>query len=77
MQDLRDAVPDGRFDLILCRNLAFTYFSTDLQRQTLHRLATALAPGGLLVLGAHEVLPDSSQEWSLWRLGLPIYRKRS
>jgi len=76
VQDLRNAIPEGRFDLILCRNLAFTYFSTDLQRQTLHRLATAMLPGGLLVLGAHEVLPESSWKWTLWRPGLPIYRKR-
>ncbi len=30
-QNIRVSVPEGRFDLILCRNLAFTYFSSKLQ----------------------------------------------
>jgi chemotaxis protein methyltransferase CheR len=27
-QDIRSALPENRFDLILCRNLVFTYFET-------------------------------------------------
>jgi chemotaxis protein methyltransferase CheR len=75
MQDLRKALPDGFFDLILCRNLAFTYFSTDLQREILRCLDTRLSPGGLLVIGVHESLPEIPPDWSPWRPGLPIYRK--
>lgn len=75
VMDLRKAMPEGLFDLILCRNLAFTYFSTDLQSETLLRLGDRLAPGGLLVLGSHEVLPEGSGGWNRWRPGLPIYRK--
>lgn len=76
VMDLRQTAPDGAFDLILCRNLAFTYFSTTLQRATMQRLDACLAPAGLLVLGAHEALPAGSEGWNLWRAGLPIYRKR-
>ena len=63
-QDLRAAVPEGPFDLVLCRNLAFTYFSPALQAATLERLAAALAPDGVLVIGAHERLPASAAGWT-------------
>ena len=57
-QDIRKAMPAGRFDLILCRNLAFTYFEPDLQRAILGRLVKRLVPGGALLVGAHEALPE-------------------
>ncbi len=56
-EDLRNAAPAGAFDLILCRNLAFTYFAEELQRLTLERFAACLRPGGVLVIGRHERLP--------------------
>jgi chemotaxis protein methyltransferase CheR len=76
VQDLRKMTPAGVFELILCRNLVFTYFSMSLQRELLQRLEACLSPGGLLVIGAHETLPDGSPTWGNWRPGLPIYRKR-
>ncbi len=57
-EDLRRQMSEGPFDLILCRNLAFTYFDEALQRQILERLVARLVPGGVLVLGAHESLPE-------------------
>jgi chemotaxis protein methyltransferase CheR len=56
-QDLRQTMPDGPFDLILCRNLAFTYFADPIQRDVLARLLQRLAAGGYLVIGSHEHLP--------------------
>ncbi|MEG3085861.1 CheR family methyltransferase [Sphingomonas sp. PB4P5] len=50
-----DALPIGRFDIILCRNVLM-YLSPTLRRQVLDRLATVLRPGGLLVLGAGETV---------------------
>lgn len=44
-------------DLILCRNLAFTYFDGSLQQQTYLRLMQVLRTGGVLVIGIHELLP--------------------
>lgn len=58
--DLRDAPPPGRFDLVLCRNAAFTYLDTDAQGAVLGRLAVALRPGGALVTGLHETLPAAA-----------------
>lgn len=52
--DVREAPPDGPFDVVLCRNLVFTYFDEELQRDIAGRLLAALRPGGLLVVGAHE-----------------------
>src|SRR5262245_14549617 len=58
--DLRcDAIP-GFFDLILCRNLAFTYFAPRLQDRVLERLVERLRPNGWLVIGAHERLPEAA-----------------
>jgi chemotaxis protein methyltransferase CheR len=52
-----DEAPAGRFDLILCRNVAI-YFEPA-AKSRLHRvLADALAPGGVLMLGRSERLSD-------------------
>lgn len=57
--DLRtDAFPDGPFELVLCRNLAFTYFDEEQQRATAAAVCARLRPGGLLVVGAHERVPE-------------------
>lgn len=56
--DLRCVPPSRRFDLILCRNLAFTYFSAVLRRRTANTLVELLVPGGVLVVGSHESVPD-------------------
>jgi chemotaxis protein methyltransferase CheR len=58
-QDIRRDLPDGRFDLVLCRNLVFTYFQASLQAVIAGRLAEVLVPGGLLLLGSHESLPEA------------------
>ena len=60
--DIRSAAPPGPFDLVLCRYLAFTYFGLALQRQVLVRLVQSLAPGGYLVIGTHERLPEAAAE---------------
>jgi len=73
--DLRSGVPDGPFDLILCRNLAFTYFDNDLQLETARRLRAALVPGGALVLGVHEALPEGAGGFAEWSRRLVIYRR--
>lgn len=57
-QDIRKATPAGPFDLVLCRNLVFTYFSEELQRRVLKEIANRLRPNRWLVIGSHETLPD-------------------
>ena len=67
-------MPRGPFDLVLCRNLAFTYFEEELQRRVLGRIAHRLAIGGALVLGAHETLPTGCTGFDRVKPRLPVWR---
>lgn len=73
--DLRGEAPEQRFDLILCRNVAFTYFEEALQLEVLARLAAVLRPGGALVLGLHERLPPGARGFGAWDDLRSIYRR--
>jgi chemotaxis protein methyltransferase CheR len=75
--DIRRSPPRGPFDLVLCRNLAFTYFDRELQRVTASRIATTLQPGGALVLGSHETLPSNLAELERWSTDEQTYRRVS
>ena len=55
VHNLLEQPPLGQFDMILCRNVLL-YFSADRRRQVLDRLVSAIAPDGLLVLGAGETV---------------------
>jgi chemotaxis protein methyltransferase CheR len=74
-QDLRAEMPDGPFHLVLCRNVAFTYFARPLQREVLARILERLVPGGLLVIGAHESLPEGATGLEPASGALPVFRK--
>lgn len=75
LQDMRENWPRGAFDLIACRNIAFTYFDTALQGRCLMRIATSLHPGGLLLIGGHEQPPECDVTFEQVGPHLPIYRK--
>jgi chemotaxis protein methyltransferase CheR len=71
---LRDPVGKASFDLILCRNVVI-YF-TEPVRDALHeRLATALRPGGYLMVGSSERV-STPQAFGLAASHPFIYRKR-
>jgi chemotaxis protein methyltransferase CheR len=72
--DLRDRPPGGPFDLVLCRNAAFTYFAPDAQRAVVANLAAALRAGGALVLGLHETLPDPAPGFAPWPGARAVHR---
>lgn len=67
----------GRFDIIYCRNVLI-YFSTELKRDILSRMAKCLNPGGYLVLGGSESISNYSDAFDLirWRNGV-IYQLKS
>ena len=70
---LRDAVNKASFDLILCRNVVI-YF-TEPVRDALHeRLASALRPGGYLMVGSSERV-SAPQAFGLATAHPFIYRK--
>lgn len=54
---LPDGAPEGGFDLVSCRNVMI-YFDDDSRERALSLLTAAVAPGGWLVLGTTDRLPD-------------------
>jgi chemotaxis protein methyltransferase CheR len=62
-QDIRKELPEGPFHLVMCRNLVFTYFAEPLQREVLERMAGRLVPGGILLVGKHESLPQHARHF--------------
>ena len=75
-QDIRNAQPDSTFDLILCRNLVFTYFTIELQQDIVQLILLRLKPGGGLIIGSHEELPGSLPGLNPWLPEQKIYRKK-
>ena len=75
-QDIRESQPAGPFDLVLCRNLVFTYFDEELQAQVLSRIADVMVDGGALVIGIHEKLPAGARQLEPWLDKQRIYRFR-
>ena len=61
-QDIRTTMPPGPFHLVLCRNLAFTYFDQALQEAVLAGIVGRLCAAGVLVIGMHERLPMTADE---------------
>lgn len=74
-QDIRAEAPPGRFDLVLCRNMAFTYFAGAEQQDTLDRIFNVLVPDGALVIGSHESLPEDATGFVPWAESSAVYRK--
>ncbi|MGW8161082.1 MAG: CheR family methyltransferase [Desulfobulbales bacterium] len=73
--DIREQSPPGEYHIILCRNLAFTYFDVHLQQVVLRRLYDKIEKGGLLIIGKHEILPVEAGGLEQWVEHLPIYQK--
>jgi chemotaxis methyl-accepting protein methylase len=74
---LREPPPaEAPFSLILCRNLAFTYFGPEARVEAARKLAAALAPGGYLAVGRKERLPEGAAD--LAETGYPgLYRRKT
>lgn len=73
-QDIRVMAPDDQFHLILCRYVVFTYFDEELQRKTLSTIVERLLPGGVLVIGKTESLPEGVRGVVPWWSELGIFR---
>ncbi len=73
--DIRKNTPSGLFHIILCRNLAFTYFDQKLQRSVLERFYNKLEIGGVLISGAHEKMPVEDIAFARWLEHMPIFQK--
>jgi chemotaxis protein methyltransferase CheR len=73
-QDIRSVQPEGPFDLVLCRNLAFTYFDEPTQRRIMAHLAEQIPANAFLVVGRHETAPSGCPFVSC-ASGLEVYRR--
>jgi len=74
-QDIRQTVPEGEFDLVLCRNAVLTYCEPALQREIMGRVVARLRSGGALVVGIHESLPENIPGFVPWPGARAIYRR--
>ena len=54
LQDIRDGAPGENYHLVLCRNLAFTYFTPAIQTKVLETIAHVVENQGVLITGTHE-----------------------
>jgi chemotaxis protein methyltransferase CheR len=57
VQDVRAEMPEGPFDLVLCRNVVFTYFDIRLQRRLSAAMHARLRPNGRIIVGRGESDP--------------------
>jgi chemotaxis protein methyltransferase CheR len=74
VEDVREATPAEEFDLVLCRNLVFTYFDEDQQEEILRRIQAVLRDEGALVIGIHENLPEAIAGFRPWSDRLRVYQ---
>lgn len=58
--DFFTAPPDSEFHAIFLRNNLLTYYSPPIQSTTLDKILRSLLPGGFLIIGSHETLPEIS-----------------
>lgn len=74
-RDVCKGLPAGPFDIVLCRNLAFTYFDAERQRRFAADLAARMRADALLVLGKPERLPANGADFDAVSTHLAIYRR--
>ncbi|WP_437738590.1 CheR family methyltransferase [Sorangium sp. So ce1335] len=73
--DLGQRAPFPHLDLVLCRNVLI-YFTSDLQRRTLHLFAFSLREGGYLVLGKAETTSPLSEYFVPHDIHQKVYQRR-
>lgn len=71
-RDIRE-LPRGPFDLVMCRNLAYSYFDESAQAAFTVAVRATMTPGSVLVVGGDEALPDD-RDFALHALGIYVAR---
>lgn len=72
--DIRKNIPDQNYDIVCCRNLAFTYFNKEIQQHILAQIIGRLNNNGLLIIGSHETLPETVPSFQQIE-NFPLYKK--
>jgi chemotaxis protein methyltransferase CheR len=75
IQDIRREAPNEIFPLILCRNVAFTYFAEEEQLAVSKTIHASLSASGLLVLGKHEQVPAKAAGFRKALPQIPVYQR--
>jgi chemotaxis protein methyltransferase CheR len=73
--DRRSPLPAEPFDVVLCRDVAFTSLAAAGQRAVLDQLTGALRPGGALAVRLHEFLPQPRPGLAPWPSIRAIFRR--
>jgi chemotaxis protein methyltransferase CheR len=71
-----DAPPDRDFQIVFLRNNLLTYYRDEIIQAALPSIADSLVPGGVLVLGRKERLPDFLKGFTPHAAVPHLYRKR-
>lgn len=69
-------VPQGHYDLILCRNVLL-YFPLEKRRKVFEKLAAHSRPGGFLLLGAGETVIGQTDDFAASREFRGSYERRA
>ncbi|MEQ7872650.1 protein-glutamate O-methyltransferase CheR [Sphingomonas sp. ASV193] len=76
VHNILEAVPqpgEGQFDIVLCRNVLL-YLNADKKRLAFDRIASALAPDGLFMMGAGETVIGQTERFRADRDWRGLYR---
>ncbi len=77
LQDIREEMPEGKFDLVFCKNLVAMYFKKDLAVSIFNNISAKMRKGAFLFLGSHEEFPlDEVEDIKEFDRGLNIYFKK-
>ena len=72
-----DATPERDFHIIFLRNNLLTYYRDEIVKAALPAIVNSLVPGGYLVIGRKEKLPDSLEGFRPHRSVSCLYRKQA
>jgi chemotaxis protein methyltransferase CheR len=72
---LSEDLPRMGFQIIFLRNNLLTYYKDEVQKSALRRILIGLAPGGFLIIGAHEKIPGEFGDLSPFAGHRGIFRK--
>jgi chemotaxis protein methyltransferase CheR len=72
-----DAPPERDFQILFLRNNLLTYCRDEVVKAALPAIADCLVPGGYLVIGRKEQLPDSLKGFHPFRSESCLYRKQA
>jgi chemotaxis methyl-accepting protein methylase len=71
-----DAPPEREFHIVFLRNNLLTYYRDEIVKAALSAIADCLVPGGYLIIGRKEKLPDSLEDFRPHRTVSCLYRKQ-